>query len=466
MRHPIRVRLAAAVLRSPPPGPRAAAQSAPPAAMGASNAPFWTGMSDAAAFERAMDARLAHASRLLDGLVAVNGARTVANTLRPFDDVQLELDAVGSQAGLIQSVHPDETFRRRRSGSSQKVEHAHHAGVAEPRRLRRDSRRSTSAPPTPRRNTTCSGRCAISTSPAWTRTRRRASGSRRCATSSCRSARRSTATSARICGRSPRRSTADLEGLPRDFIARHKPDADGNITLTIDYPDSLPVFSYARNEDLRKRMFMEYSNRAYPKNIDVLDQMIAQRAELAAPDRLRQLGRLHHRRQDGRQRRRTRRPSSTASSPRRAPKAQREYETLLKRKQQDVPGATAVNAWEKLLLRGARAQGELRLRLTVGAAVPPVRSRQAGAVRRHRPAVRRHLQADHGRCRCGTPRSRPTRCCRTARSSAASISTCIRGRTSTTTRPNSASAPASRDGRFPKRRSSATCRAARPAIRA
>ena len=37
-----------------------------PAASGATNAPFWTGMTDAATFERAMDARLAHARTLLD----------------------------------------------------------------------------------------------------------------------------------------------------------------------------------------------------------------------------------------------------------------------------------------------------------------------------------------------------------------------------------------------------------------
>src|SRR5262249_3762770 len=74
---------------------------------------------------------------------------------------------------------------------------------------------------------------------------------------------------------------SELEGLPRDYIARHKPDADGKITLTIDYPDSLPIFSYAKEEGLRKRMFMEYNNRAYPKNIDVLDRMMARRAELA-----------------------------------------------------------------------------------------------------------------------------------------------------------------------------------------
>src|SRR5882724_7592609 len=125
MRMPMRVaRLmtVAALLSLGAAGPRVLAQPSPPAAaVGAANAPFWTGVTDAAAFERAMDARLAHASQLLEGLIAVKGARTVANTLRPFDDVQLELDAVGSQAGLIQSVHPDEKFRQAAERIFQKV---------------------------------------------------------------------------------------------------------------------------------------------------------------------------------------------------------------------------------------------------------------------------------------------------------------------------------------------------------
>src|SRR5262245_36330873 len=75
---------------------------------GPTSVPFWTGISDAASFERAMNARLAHAQTLLDKLLAGTGARTIVNTLRPYDDVLLELDAVGSQAQLVQSVHPSE----------------------------------------------------------------------------------------------------------------------------------------------------------------------------------------------------------------------------------------------------------------------------------------------------------------------------------------------------------------------
>src|SRR5262249_32996375 len=146
--------------------------------------------------------------------------------------------------------------------------------------------------------------------------------------------------------RTVKTDAGELEGLPRDYIARHKPDADGKITLTIDYPDSLPVFSYAQNEDLRKRMFMEYNNRAYPKNIEVLDRMVAKRAELAkligydswanyiTADKM--VGSAANASQFI--------DRVVAAS---GPKSEREYGVILKRKQQDVPNATVVNGWER-----------------------------------------------------------------------------------------------------------------------
>jgi thimet oligopeptidase len=74
---------------------------------------------------------------------------------------------------------------------------------------------------------------------------------------------------------------ADLDGLPQDFIDRHKPGTDGRITLTVEYPDYGPVSTYAKSDDLRRRMYMAYQNRAFPKNIDVLDRMRQKRHELA-----------------------------------------------------------------------------------------------------------------------------------------------------------------------------------------
>src|SRR5215510_14407791 len=88
---------------------------------GATNTPFWAGTKDAASFERAMDARLAHAKATLDKMLLVKGARTTENTLRPYDDILLELDTVSSQAQLVQSVHPVEAVRQTAEKVTQKA---------------------------------------------------------------------------------------------------------------------------------------------------------------------------------------------------------------------------------------------------------------------------------------------------------------------------------------------------------
>src|SRR6185295_18181492 len=240
---------------------------------------FWTGTPDAAAFNRSMDARLAYARQLLVTLVAVKGARTIDNTLRVFDDIQLELDAVGQQAQLIQSVHPDATLRDAAEKQSQKV-----SALGTELSLNRDVFDAINA-------------LDVSSADAETRfyvqrllrdfrlagvdkdeaTRKRIQALRDQLTEIGQAWDRNI----REDRRTVKTDAGELEGLPRDYVARHKPDADGKITLTIDYPDSLPIFSYAKNEALRERMFREYNNRAYPKNIGVLDQLIARRSELA-----------------------------------------------------------------------------------------------------------------------------------------------------------------------------------------
>ncbi len=74
---------------------------------------------------------------------------------------------------------------------------------------------------------------------------------------------------------------AELEGLPEDFLARHVPDADGHRTLTTDYPDYQPVMTYAKNDALRRRMFLAYNTRAYPANKSILMDILATRKQLA-----------------------------------------------------------------------------------------------------------------------------------------------------------------------------------------
>ena len=74
---------------------------------------------------------------------------------------------------------------------------------------------------------------------------------------------------------------AALEGLPQDYIDRHKPAADGTIQITTDYPDILPAMRFVKSDALRRQLFEAFQTRAYPKNRDVLKQMMQTRYDIA-----------------------------------------------------------------------------------------------------------------------------------------------------------------------------------------
>jgi thimet oligopeptidase len=73
----------------------------------------------------------------------------------------------------------------------------------------------------------------------------------------------------------------ELEGLPADYLASHQPGEDGKIVLTTDFPDYLPVMTFARSGDLRRRMFVAYNTRAFPANRQVLLDLLGIRQEMA-----------------------------------------------------------------------------------------------------------------------------------------------------------------------------------------
>jgi len=317
-------------------------KSTPAAA--AADAPFWTGHPDASAFTRIEDQRVARAKAAIARMLAVKGPRTIANTLRPYDDALLQLDAANSQSGLISEVHPDSATRVAADKATQMVS-AYFTNLQLDRKVYDALSALDLSKTDPETKFYVEKqlrefRLAGVDKDAATRAKIKALNDTLVETG-------------QAFGRNIRedhstviaKSAAELDGLPADYIARHKPAADGTITLSIEYPDAVPVFSYANNEDLRKRMFMTYNNRAYPNNIAVLDSLVAQRDRLAklcgyptwadyitankmvgsaknASDFIDQI--------------------VEASGAR----AQREYGVLLKRKQQDTPTATAVNLWE------------------------------------------------------------------------------------------------------------------------
>jgi thimet oligopeptidase len=85
----------------------------------------------------------------------------------------------------------------------------------------------------------------------------------------------------------------DLRGLPADFLERHgiresegahgekMLTAEGPITLTTDPPEMTPVMTYAASRELRRRMYLAYSDRGYPENREVLLDLLKTREEMA-----------------------------------------------------------------------------------------------------------------------------------------------------------------------------------------
>src|SRR5437870_4351781 len=91
-------------------------------AMPFTNYPLWEQSPDAVTFERIQNNYLAQAQTGLERMLQVNGKRTITNTVRPFDEVLLQLDAMDSQGWLLANVHPDSKLRTAGEKAHQKSE--------------------------------------------------------------------------------------------------------------------------------------------------------------------------------------------------------------------------------------------------------------------------------------------------------------------------------------------------------
>ena len=71
----------------------------------------------------------------------------------------------------------------------------------------------------------------------------------------------------------------EIAGLPPDYRETRRLE-DGTYKIDMSYPSYVPFMKYATSEDARRGLYMKFQNRAVEKNLDVLDQMLAKRAEL------------------------------------------------------------------------------------------------------------------------------------------------------------------------------------------
>jgi thimet oligopeptidase len=307
--------------------------------------PFWTGHPNAAQYTKLNQERIANAKAEIAKMLAVKGKRTVENTLVPYDEAGRWLDMAGSQAGLMENVSPDSNVRAAAEKMGQDVsayatEISLNRGVYDAlsaidltgaddetryyvqHDLRDFRLAGVDKDEATRKKIKELRDELVKIGQEWTR-------------------------NIRDNVRTVKAKPEELAGLPQDFIDSHKPDASGMVTLDINYPDYIPTMTYCRTDDLRKRLYMEYQNRAYPQNIEVLKRMMQKRYELAnllgytnwadyiTANKMSGSAKVVRDFID-----KIVAASSTAQ--------QRDYETLLNRKKKDFPDATGVNFWEQV----------------------------------------------------------------------------------------------------------------------
>jgi thimet oligopeptidase len=244
-------------------------------------APVWINKPDIAGFEKMENDRLAAGQRAIDQILSVKGAHTIENTLVPYDEIVTQYNAAGYLAGLLQQVHPDAKYRDSATGMTSKVGEAYSSLALNQGVYKALAAVDISgADPATRyyvQRQLLEFRLAGVDKDDETRARlkklldkltdlqsafdRNISDDQRSITLD---------------------SAADLDGLPKDYIDAHKPGPDGKIKISTNYPDAFPVLTFGKSDAVRKRLYIEFDNRAYPKNREVLMDLIRTRQEIAS----------------------------------------------------------------------------------------------------------------------------------------------------------------------------------------
>jgi thimet oligopeptidase len=240
----------------------------------------WTGGADPTALETWVNARLAAVKADIDKVTAVKGDHTIANTVRPYDDAQNELTLAFFQAHLMYSVGDAAPLRDKGQALVAKVSSVHTELS-----LNQAVYKALAGVPLPANDPATKHYIER----ALLKYRLAGVDKDDAARAKIRQLQDKITEQSLVFGRNIadgkleiKATKAELDGLPEDYIARHKPNPDGSYTLNTDTPDQTPVMNFAKSADLRQRMYLAYNQRAYPKNVAVLKSLLEARQELAA----------------------------------------------------------------------------------------------------------------------------------------------------------------------------------------
>jgi thimet oligopeptidase len=223
-------------------------------------------------------AELAAAQASLDQLLAVAGARTIDNTLEPYNEVMRHTTNAAYRGGLWKEVHPDPDVR------------------AAARVCSEDAQKFNSALLVNRRAYDALVALDVKSADAETQrtvalllrdyklagvdrddeTRKRIVELDDQITKVGNDFDKNIAEDTRSIDVAPKR----LGGLPSDWVAAHKVH-DGVITITTDYPDYVPVMAHATDDDVRKQLYIKANSRGDAHNEEVLKHLLELRAAKA-----------------------------------------------------------------------------------------------------------------------------------------------------------------------------------------
>jgi len=241
---------------------------------------IWTAKPDVAAFEKIESDRLAAGQHAIDTMLAAKGPRTIENTLVPYDEAVRQNNSAGYFAGLMEQVHPEAAFRDHATAMLTKASAAQTAIALNHEVYNAlaalDLSKADAATKYYVQRQLLEFRLAGVDKDDATRARLKKLNDQ--VTEEQSMFDRNISDDKKIVEADP----SELDGLPQDYIDRHKPGADGKVRITTDYPDVFPVMTFAKSDSLRRRALVALDTRAYPKNQEVLTSLMKTRYEIAS----------------------------------------------------------------------------------------------------------------------------------------------------------------------------------------
>ncbi|SFR92890.1 thimet oligopeptidase [Dyella sp. OK004] len=242
----------------------------------------WTG-GDSASLDAWVHARMDGIKAQIAKLHAVQGQRTIDNTLVPYDEALNQLALAFGQAHMLNALSADKALRDKgeelqQTLSSVDTDITLDVAIYQALRALSESSEGKAADPATRHyldHSLLEFRLAGVDRDAATREHIRQLRDRIAALELSFS--RHVQEDKRTLSVTP----DQLAGMPSDFIAQHKPDASGHVILTTDQPDVVPVAKFASHAQLRNDLTTAYLNRGWPANDKVLRELLQSREALA-----------------------------------------------------------------------------------------------------------------------------------------------------------------------------------------